>query len=83
MRVKTMISTLLVAGIGLALSACYVAPGPAYPSYAYGDPGYSGYYSAPAYYGGPAYYGPSVGVYYGGGGGWRGGGGWDRDHRWR
>jgi hypothetical protein len=78
MRVKTMISTLLVAGIGLALSACYVAPG---PGYAYGDPGYSGYYGAPAYYGGPAYYGPSVGVYYGGGGGWRSGG-W-RGGGWR
>lgn len=75
MRVKTMFATLLVTGLGLGLSACYVAPG---PDYAYYN---SGYYGAPAYYGpayyGPAYYGPSVGFYYGG----RWGG--DHDHRWR
>jgi hypothetical protein len=78
MRVKTVFATLLMAGLGLGLSACYVAPGPGYY-----DSGYygSGYYGAPAYYG-PAYYGyygPSVGVYYGG----RWGGSWDRDRRWR
>ena len=71
MRVKTAFTMLLMAGSGLGLSACYVAPG---PYYAYE----SGYYApAPAYYG-PAYYGPSVGVYYGG----HWGGGWDRDRRW-
>ncbi|HXP74737.1 MAG TPA: hypothetical protein VN823_11380 [Stellaceae bacterium] len=75
MRAKAAISTLIVAGLGLALSACYVAPA---PGYGYYD---SGYYGSPGYYG-PAYYGPSVGVYYGGGGGW-GGGGWGHDHRWR
>ena len=73
MRVKTVFAPLLMAGLGLGLSACYVAPD---PGYAYYDSGYSGYYGAPAYYG-PAYYGyygPSVGFYYGGR--------WDRDHRW-
>jgi hypothetical protein len=68
MRTKTLISMLLLSGLGLALAGCVVAP--AYPSYGY-DSGY--------YYGGPAYYGPSVGFYYGGGhrdwdrdrGGWR------------
>jgi len=73
MRVKTAFTVALMAGLGLVLSACYVAPEPGYPSYAYD----SGYY-APAYYA-PAYYGPSVGFYYGG----RWGGGWDRDRRWR
>ncbi len=67
MRARTAISMLLVAGFGLALSACYVAPGPAYPSYGYYNSGY--YYGSPAYYYGPGYYGPSVGVYYGSG--WR------------
>jgi hypothetical protein len=70
MRTKTLISMLLLSGLGLALAGCVVAP--AYPSYGY-DSGY--------YYGGPGYYaGPSVGFYYGGGGR----GGWDRDHGgWR
>jgi hypothetical protein len=66
MRVKTAISMLLVAGLGLALSACYYAPA---PGYGYYDSGYSssGYYApAPAYYGSGYYYGPSVGVYYSG-----------------
>lgn len=75
MRVKTTISMVLVAGLGLILSACYYAP---YPGYGYYDSGYynSGYYSpgyAPAYYG-SGYYGPSVGVYYSGRWG---------DRRWR
>ncbi len=88
MRVKTPLSLLTVIGLGLALSACYVAPGPDYGYYA---PGYSSGYYAPSYYSsgyyvsgyyGPAYYGPSVGVYYGGrwGGGWHD---WDRDRRAR
>ena len=68
MRTKTLVSMLLLSGLGLALAGCVVAP--AYPSYGY-DSGY---------YGGPAYYGPSVGFYYGGGGR----GGWDRDRGgWR
>jgi hypothetical protein len=71
MTAKTLLSMLLLSGLGLALAGCVVAP--AYPSYGNGyDSGY--------YYGGPAYYGPSVGFYYGGGGGR----GWDRDHGgWR
>jgi len=71
MRTKTLISMLLLSGLGLALAGCVVAP--AYPSYGYGyDSGY---------YGGPGYYAaPSVGFYYGGGGH----GDWDRDHGgWR
>jgi hypothetical protein len=71
MRVKTVFATLLMAGLGLGLSACYEAPG---PGYGYYD---QGYYGAPAYYGPSSYgyYGPSVGFYYGGR--------WDRDRRWR
>ncbi len=72
LRLKSAITLLVLAGVGLGLSACYYAPAPAYGYYD------SGYY-APA----PAYYGPSVGVYYGGGwdGGWHHD--WDHDHRWR
>jgi hypothetical protein len=79
MRCKSAITVLLLAGVGLGLSACYYPPEPAY-SASYYDPGY--YAPAPTYYG-PAYYGPSVGVYYGGGwgGGWHHD--WDHDHRWR
>lgn len=75
MRLQSVKTMLLLAGIGLGLSACYYAPA---PGYGYYDSGYYG--AAPGYYG-PAYYGPSVGVYYGGG--W--GGGWhhDGDRRWR
>jgi len=77
MRVKTVFAPLLMAGLGLGLSACYAAPGPGYAYYDSGYSGYSGYYGAPAYYA-PAYYGgyygPSVSFYYGGR--------WDRDRRW-
>ena len=94
MRVKTVVTTLLMAGLGLGLSACYVVPAPGYaydpgysPAPAYSAPpaysAYSAYSAPPAYYPapayyGPAYYGPSVGIYYGG----RWGGGWARDRRW-
>ena len=93
-NIKALISTFLLTGLGIALSACVPAP---YPNYAY-DSGYSGdgsgYYSAPAYYtptyySAPAYYTPayySAPAYYYGpsvgvyyAGGWRSG--WDRDRR--
>jgi hypothetical protein len=58
---KLLISTLLLTGLGLAMSGCVAAP---YSDYAY-DTGYSsndgynpGYYSAPAY-SAPAYYAPA------------------------
>jgi hypothetical protein len=84
---KVLISTLLLTGLGLAVSGCVAAP---YSDYAY-DTGYSSddgynpsYYPAPvyyaqAYYSAPVYYyGPPVGIYYAGG--WRSGS--DRN-RWR
>jgi hypothetical protein len=85
---KVVISTLLLTGLGLAVSGCVAAP---YSDYAY-DTGYSrddgynpGYYTAAVYYTptyyyapAPAYYGPPVGIYYAGG--WRSGS--NRD-RWR
>jgi hypothetical protein len=77
MRFKTVKTMLLLAGIGLGLSACYYPPAPGYGYYG------SGYYDSGYYAAAPAYYGPSVGVYYGGGwgGGWHRD--WDHDHRWR
>ena len=76
MRSRSAITTLLLAGLGLGLSACYYAPAPGYAYYDSGSyyPSYSSYYypSYSGYYG-PAYYGPSVGFYYSGG--WR-------DRRW-
>jgi hypothetical protein len=79
MRFKSVKTMLLLAGMGLGLSACYYPVG---PGYGYYDSGSYAAAPAPAYYG-PAYYGPSVGVYYGGGwgGGWHRD--WDHDRRWR
>ena len=54
MRFKSAITLLLLAGLGLGLSACYYpAPGYGYDPGYYGQPAYSA--PAPAYYGAPAY----------------------------
>ena len=79
MRFKSVKTMLLLAGVGLGLSACYYPPA---PGYGYYDSSYYAAAPAPAYYG-SAYYGPSVGVYYGGGWGGSWHRDWDHDRRWR